>query len=85
MRHAATSPRRVTISARYWLRQRCVMDSVNHLLRIFMRQARLERALVHQGPVRIRRERELNISTQQPDDSAEAVPAMAGVQDHDGA
>lgn len=62
-----------------------IMDSVNHLLKLFMRQAQLERAMKQPGGARVTEERELNALRQRLAGCPEASKYIAEAQGNDGA
>jgi hypothetical protein len=61
------------------------MESVNHLLKLFMRQAQLERAMKQPGGARVTEEQELNALRQKLADCPDAMKYRAEVQGNDGA
>jgi hypothetical protein len=61
------------------------MESVNDLLKLFMRQAHLERAMKQPGGARVTEENELIALKQKLDGCPEAMKYIAEVKSHDGA
>lgn len=61
------------------------MDSVNHLLKLFMRQAQLERAMKQPGGARVTEEKELNALRLRLAGCPEASKYIAEAQGNDGA
>jgi hypothetical protein len=59
------------------------MQSVNDLLRLFMRQAELERAMKQPGGARVIDERELNSVREELAQFPEAVKDLPRVQDNE--
>jgi hypothetical protein len=59
------------------------MQSVNDLLRLFMRQAELERAMKQPGGARVIDERELNSVREELAQFPEAVKHLPRVQDNE--
>ena len=81
MDHAAQAPTRATIPshnepAAGW-QHKAVMASVNDLLKLFMRQAELERAMKRPGGARVIDERELNAVREKLAQVPDAVKARA--------
>jgi len=59
------------------------MESVNELLKLFMRQAQLERAMKQPGGARVTEERELHAVRRKLASFPEAVQRVAEMQDDD--
>jgi hypothetical protein len=59
------------------------MESVNELLKLFMRQAQLERAMKQRGGARVTEEQELHAVRQKLAEFPEAMKRVAEGQDND--
>jgi hypothetical protein len=59
------------------------MESINELLKLFMRQAELERAMKRPGGVRVIEERELNTVREKLARIPDAVKRASQAQDND--